>query len=74
MDETERQELISRLFALLTAKLEDAAGVAAEGQGRGIDSPALMALATSVREAAQEVHTLADALAVIASQPSSASA
>ena len=31
----ERADLISRLFALLTARLEDAATIAAEGQGRG---------------------------------------
>ena len=31
----ERADLISRLFALLTARLEDAAAMAAECQGRG---------------------------------------
>lgn len=43
----ERSELASELFALLTALLEDAAGMAAEGQGR---SPAVtrVELATSV--------------------------
>jgi len=32
--EFERTTLISRLFALLTAKFEDAAGIAADCQGR----------------------------------------
>lgn len=34
-DPDERADLISRLFALLTARLEDAAAIAAECQGRG---------------------------------------
>lgn len=29
-----RADLVSRLFALITMKLEDAAGIATEGQGR----------------------------------------
>lgn len=34
-DSDGRADLISRLFALLTARLEDAATIAAECQGRG---------------------------------------
>jgi hypothetical protein len=33
-DQEERADLIARMFALLTAKLEDAAGIAADCQAR----------------------------------------
>lgn len=34
MDDDERAELISRMFALITMKCEDAAAIAATGQGK----------------------------------------
>ena len=74
MDESERQELISRLFALLTAKLEDAAALAAEGQGRSVNLAAATGVATRLTEAAQEVQTIAEAVIGIASTASSGTA
>jgi hypothetical protein len=60
MDDDERGELVRRLFYLMTAKLEDAATQAAEGQGREptadkIRRPGL------IRSAAQETLIVAEA-------------
>lgn len=60
----DRCELTSELFALLTARLEDAAGLAAEGQGR---SPAAtcLDLANSVAEVAGQARAVALAIAAL---------
>lgn len=60
MDEDERRDLISRLFALLTAKLEDAAALAAEGQGTSASAERLISLANQVRAGAEEAALLAE--------------
>jgi hypothetical protein len=66
-DEAEREHYsrhISRTFALLTAKLEDAAALAVDGQGpqTGV---ALLALAQQVAGLAAEAAIIAEALAVL---------
>lgn len=62
--EQERAERIAAAFALLTAKLEDAAGLAADGQGPGSDAE-LRELARQVADLAGDVNTIAGALAAI---------
>lgn len=52
MDHEERAELVSRLFALMTGKLEDAAGDASEGQGKNRDSHEQVARAERIELAA----------------------
>lgn len=60
MDEDERRDLTSRLFALLTTKLEDAAALAAEGQGRSGSQERLISLANQVRGGAEEAALIAE--------------
>jgi hypothetical protein len=60
-------ELISRLFALLTAQLEDGAALAMEGQGRqtlAAQHERAQALEAEVRD----IHTIAQALVDITSR------
>lgn len=60
----EQAELISRLFALLTAQLEDAATLAMERQGRRMladQQGRAEALEAQVRDA----HTIAQALVIL---------
>lgn len=64
-----RREQISRTFALLTAKLEDAATLAVEGQGPQPDD-ALHVLARQVADLAGESATIAVALAALLAAPS----
>jgi hypothetical protein len=62
-----RAELISRLFALLTAQLEDGATLALEGQGRqtlAAQDERAQTLEAQVRDA----HTIAQALVDITSR------
>lgn len=61
MDEEQRRDLVSRLFALLTAKLEDAAGLAAEAQGARSEVAVLIDHAEHIASLAQEAEVLADA-------------
>jgi hypothetical protein len=65
MDAEERAELVSRLFALITAKLEDAAGRAVEGQSAQTDLAAKSELAGDMRSVAEELLVLAEAVAAI---------
>jgi hypothetical protein len=51
--------LISRLFALLTARLEDSAARAVEGQGRQVIN--LYGLAQALETELRDVHTIAEA-------------
>ncbi|WP_016745731.1 hypothetical protein [Rhizorhabdus wittichii] len=63
MDREERAELVTRLFALMTGKLEDAAGGASEGQGRDRDAREQIACAERIESAARDVGLLAEAAA-----------
>ena len=65
MDHEERAELVSRLFALMTGKLEDAAGEAAEGQGNDCDTSEKIACAERIEAAARDVGLLAEAAAAV---------
>jgi hypothetical protein len=60
----ERTERLSQLFALLTCKLEDAAGIAAECQGRRPEAE-LIEGASRIAELTGEVATIAAAVAVL---------
>ena len=64
MDEGERHDLTRRLFALMTAMLEDAATLAVEGQG-AVPADKLASLAAGIAEAAGQVAVLADAVIAI---------
>lgn len=69
-DREHRSDQIARTFALLTAKLEDAAALAVEGQGRHSEEE-IEKLAQQLAELAGEVATVAGALgALLASPPS----
>jgi hypothetical protein len=65
MDEEERRDLIGRLFALLTAKSEDAAGLAAEGQGKDVPYAKRFHLAEAIRVLGDELEIVADAATAI---------
>jgi hypothetical protein len=65
MDHEEQAELVARLFALMTGKLEDAASEAAEGQDKGRDDREQIARAERVAAAARDVGLLAEAAGVV---------
>lgn len=64
IENEERAERISAVFALLTAKLEDAAPLAADGQGPRSDSE-LAAISTQIEILSTEVQTISGALAAL---------
>jgi hypothetical protein len=61
----DRHELVRRLFALLTAKLEDGATLAADGQGRDVPPDAQGDLANRLHGLGEETKTLSDAVLAI---------
>lgn len=63
-DREYRSERISRAFALLTAKLEDAAALAVDGQGPQPDE-ALLALALGIADLADDAEAIASLLSVL---------
>jgi hypothetical protein len=65
MDE-ERARLVSRMFAQLTARLEDGAAIAADGQGPH-ETKALQRLANELIDIAQDALTVAEAIAELTS-------
>lgn len=70
MDREERAELVSRLFGLMTEKLEDAAGDASEGQGKDRDARKQIARAERIELAARDIGLLAEAAAAVLRCPS----
>ncbi|MEO6388900.1 MAG: hypothetical protein ABIT16_01140 [Croceibacterium sp.] len=68
-EQEHRREQISRPFALLTGKLEDAATLAVEGQGPQSDQ-ALVALAEQIAGLAGKSAIISGALAVLLAAPS----
>ena len=66
MDENQL-ELLRRLFAETTARLEEAHEVAIEGQGAGLPIGQYADLARRLGRAAGDIATLADDIASIAS-------
>ncbi|QTH21585.1 hypothetical protein HRJ34_25290 [Rhizorhabdus wittichii] len=65
MDEEERADLVARLFVLMTCKLEDAAGDAADGQGKGRQPREQIARADRIELIARDIGLLAEAAAAI---------
>lgn len=61
----DRHELVRRLFALLTAKLEDGAALAADGQGQEVLPEAQADLANRLHALGDEIATLAEAIAAV---------
>lgn len=69
-DREHRSDQIARTFALLTAKVEDATSLAAEGQGKRSEDE-LAKLAQQISELAEQVATVAGALSVLLASPPS---
>lgn len=65
MDGQERNELVRRLFSLMTAKLEDAATEAVEGQGAHQEASRQIARAERIEIMARDVGLLAEGAAAI---------
>jgi hypothetical protein len=68
MDErrdTERRNCIRRLFAVLTARLEDAAALAADGQGRDVSAETSMQLAAQIQEIAGQCMAITEAIELL---------
>jgi hypothetical protein len=63
-EDEHRAEQLSQVFALLTAKLEDAATLAADGQGRRPDGE-LLRFASQIAELTNEAATIAGAIAAL---------
>ena len=65
MDNDDRQDLVRKLFALLTMKFEDDAAMAADGQGPRQDQSVQRDLASRLIGIASEVAVLAEAITAI---------
>ena len=65
MDDDDRRDLLSRLFALLTMKLEDGAVLAADGQRASADPAELRTTAATLHDIGHAVTVLADAIAAL---------
>jgi len=61
----ERRDGIRRLFAVLTARLEDAATLAAEGQGREVSAETSAELAAQIQEIAGHCMAITEALELL---------
>jgi hypothetical protein len=68
MDAEERADLVGRLFALITAKLEDGAGRAMDGQSAQAGLPAKSELAANMRSLSEELLVLAEAAEALCNQ------
>lgn len=66
MDSAERTDLVRRLFALMTIKLEDAVSEAADGQRADQSGTQQIAHADAVELFARDVGLLAESAAAIA--------
>ena len=58
-------DLLRRIFYLLTAKFEDAAGIAAEGQAQGLEIAAQVALANRLQAIAEDALILTDVVVAL---------
>lgn len=65
MTDDDRDDLIPRLFALLTARLEDGCTLAVEGQRVGLDQERVRELANQIYASGGETRTIADAIAAL---------
>lgn len=66
MDDNGHDELISRLFALLTMKCEDGAAEATKGQGRDKDPQTIERLANHIQSVGEEIALIAEAARCLA--------
>ncbi len=64
VEDEHRGDQLSAVFALLTGKLEDAATLAADGQGRHSDDE-LQGYVNQIAELANETATIAGAIAAL---------
>lgn len=64
----ERRDCIRRLFAVLTARLEDAATLAAEGQGREVSAEASVELSAQIQEIAGHCVAITEAIELLNSE------
>lgn len=64
----ERQDCIRRLFAVLTARLEDAATLGVEGQGRGVSAETSTQLAAEIHEIASHCVAITEAIELLHSE------
>jgi hypothetical protein len=67
MNEAGRDELVRRLFVLMTAKLEDGATMAVDGQGAERVKSAHLQIAQQLRSVGDEVSILAEAAVFLCS-------
>lgn len=61
----ERRNCVRRLFAVLTARLEDAATLSVEGQGRDVPAEASTQLAAEIREIAGQCMAITEAIELL---------
>jgi hypothetical protein len=64
MDHAHRAELINRLFSILTARLEDGAGIAVLGQARD-EAPSQRERAAQLIEIGQQIAAIGEAIVVM---------
>jgi hypothetical protein len=64
-DHSERTNLISRLFTLITMKCEDGATLAVDGQSRSRSASEFNVLAEQLASAGEEISTIADAIVAL---------
>jgi hypothetical protein len=55
----DEQDLVGRLFAIITGRMEDAAALAAEGQNPSLDPSARISLVNEIVSSAEEVVGIA---------------
>lgn len=63
MDDPARKDLIGHLFALVTAKLEDASALAGEGQAA--DETRIEDLVTDINRLVSDAHALTRAITIV---------
>ena len=61
----ERRDCIRRLFAVLTARLEDAATLGVEGQGRDVAAETSTRLAAEIQEIAGHCMVITEAIELL---------
>jgi hypothetical protein len=64
--DNDRKDLIGHIFAIATARLETAHGIAVEGQSPDRDTAAIQAIAGRLCGIAAEIITLADTASLLA--------
>jgi len=65
MLDDEYRDLVARMFALLTMKFEDAAGLAVDGQNRRGHVDTLACLARQLQNSADEISIVAEVTQVL---------